>query len=600
MSAPVAEAIANAGQAVAAAAHGQRGALVQAAAAATGKSRATVYRRMRGLSVQPARRQRSDAGSTSVTRQEALDISALLMQAMRKNNKRLMTVDDALGVLRDEGKVRCERLDAATGELVPLSASAVERALRLYCLHPRQLLRQAPTTEMRSRHPNHVWEIDASLCVLYYLSNGQAAGGGLQVLEADKFYKNKPKALERVESERVWRYVVTDHYSGCIFVNYVMGAESAVNLAESFIAAICQRTVGGQADPFHGVPFMVYMDRGAANTSGMARTLLRRLQVEQEAHMPGAPWATGQVEKGQDIVERQFESALRFQPVRSLEELNENARYWSRHFNATAEHSRHKRTRAEVWRGITPEQLRIAPPADLCRELLTHEPQERRVTNTLTVEFKGREYCLRGIVELANVNAGEQLLVTYNPYAPDSACIVEVAEDGSEKLIAVPVVTRDEAGFRSDAPVFGESYASPPRTLADANRQEVACLAYGVDTGEKVAQARKARALPFGGRIDPLRRARKAQLPIPMPKRGTALVPQVTTAAVIAQAAPRLLTHFEAARELTAMGVVMDAERVGLLRAWYPQGVPEGELPGLKQRLTVRAGLRLVAGGGGA
>jgi transposase InsO family protein len=594
VSAPAAEVIVSTGQAVAAARHGERGALVQAAAATTGRSRATVYRHMRALTVQPARRQRSDAGRTSVTRPEAVDISAFLMKTMRKGSKRLTTVADALRVLRYDGTVRCERVDAATGELVPLSAGAVERALRLYSLHPQQLLRPKATTEMQSMHPNHVWEIDASLCVLYYLSNGRAVGNGLQVLDADKFYKNKPKALERVESERVWRYVVTDHYSGSIFVNYVMGAESATNLAESFIAAICQRTVGGEPDPFHGVPYMLYMDRGSANTSGPARNLFRRLQVRQEAHMPGAPWATGQVEKAQDIVERKFESALSLQPVYSLDQLNENARYWARHFNAEAEHSRNGRTRKDVWMEITQEQLRVAPPADLCRELLTHEPDERRVTNTLTVEFKGREYNLRGIVGLANVQAGEKVLVACNPYAPDSVCIVEVGEDGFEHLIPVPVVTRNEAGFREDAPVFGEGFAAPPRTLADANRQEVARYTYGVETDEQVAQAKKARALPFGGRIDPLREAREARLPTPIPKRGTVLAPTATTHAAIAQAAPVVLTHFEATRELTARGIAMNPERVAQVRAWCPDGVPEAELDALAARLTARAALRVV------
>ena len=85
-------------------------------AAHAGVSRATVYRHMRAMSVQPARRQRADAGTTSVTREEALAVSELLMAAMRKNNKRLMTVADALQVLRYDGSVRCERLDPATGE----------------------------------------------------------------------------------------------------------------------------------------------------------------------------------------------------------------------------------------------------------------------------------------------------------------------------------------------------------------------------------------------------------------------------------------------------------------------------------------------------
>jgi hypothetical protein len=44
--------------------------------------------------------------------------------------------------------------------------------------------------------------------------------------------------------------------------------------------------------------------------------------------------------------------------------------------------------------------------------------------------------------------------------------------------------------------------------------------------------------------------------------------------------------------------MVMTPERLGQLRAWYPDGVPEADLPALRHRLDVRAGLRVVAGGG--
>ena len=591
---PVAELIVNTGQSIAVAARGERGPLVDAAAQATGLSRASVYRHMHALSVQPERRRRSDAGRTAVTRDEALAISGLLMAAMRKGGKRLMTVADALKTLRYDGTVRCERVDLSTGELLPLSANAVDRGLRIHGVHPKQLLRPAPTSEMQSLHPNHCWQIDASLCVLYYLSNGSAGTDGLQVLDADRFYKNKPKALERVAAERVWRYVVTDHYSGSLFVHYVMGAESAVNLAEAFIAAICQRTPDGRTDPFHGVPFMIYMDRGAANTSGVARNLFRRLQVRQEAHMPGAPWATGQVEKTQDIVERHFEAALRLQPVYGLDQLNAAAACWSRYFNATARHSRHGRTRTDMWLSITSQQLRVAPPPDLCRELLTHEPEQRRLTQTLTVEFKGAEYDVRPVLEqLGDVSVGDKLWVTRNPYSPGSACLVETDADGNERLIAVAQVERNEAGFRADAPVLGISYAAPPQTAADRNRSEVARITYDATTDAQVERARKSRALPFGGRVEPLREAREAVLPTPIPKRGDALQPTVQMPVA---PAPRLLTHFEAARALTDLGVAMTPERVTQLRAWLPDGVPEDQLADVARRLTVRAGLRVVGG----
>ena len=613
--------------------HGGKGALVAAASQATGLSRATVYRRLKEFTVQPARRRRSDAGASSVTRQEALLISHELLRSQRKGGKQLLSVARALDELRCEGLVRCERIHPETGEVRFLSASAVERALRTYGLHPAQLLRPTPCTEMKSLHPNHVWQIDASLCVLYYLSNGQNKGqkggqkgqrGGLQVLEADKFYKNKPRALERVQSERVWRYVVTDHYSGSIFVHYVLGAESALNLAESFIAAINARCVLGTPDPFHGVPFILMMDMGSANTSGLFKNLARRLGVQLMPHAPGNARATGQVEKAQDIVERGFESALGRLAVGSLQDLNLAAWCWARHFNATARHSRHGHTRLHQWLGITPEQLRIAPGVQMCRELLTHEPELRKVSPRLTVEFKGLEYDVR---EVPAVSVGEKLRVTYNPYAQDAACIVYTDADGHEALHTVPLVQRDEAGFRVDAPVIGQQWASARTTPLQANRQQVEQLGQPQQLGQLPARppagasAETGRAdpaggsgtpaarpqpmqlpselphsePPFGRRPDPLRQAREAKLPIPLPKKGQ---PLPLAAKVVAPTrAERTLTLFEASRELAALlGAPLEPARLALLRQLYPQGLPGSELPAMAERLAARPAMRVIAG----
>lgn len=59
----------------------------------------------------------------------------------------------------------------------------------------------------------------------------------------------------------------------------------------------------------------------------------------------------------------------------------------------------------------------------------------------------------------------------------------------------------------------------------------------------------------------------------------------------------RVLTQFEAAAELRRKGLEMTHEMVASLRTWYPNGVPEAELDDLQARLTVRTGLRVVAGG---
>ncbi|MBK7314943.1 hypothetical protein [Candidatus Aalborgicola defluviihabitans] len=283
ISAPGTSLLVHVAQRAATAPRGQKGAVLSEVCAGTGKSKSTVYRQLNKVAVRPVRRKRSDAGTTALSEAEAQIISAHLMESHRKNNKQLVSIEHALTYLRYEGIVRAERLDKNTGELIRLSASAVSKGLKLYCLHPDQLLRPSPCVELRSLHPNHVWQIDASLCVLYYLRPTSVRDAGLQVMEFDKFYKNKPAALARIESERVWRYVATDHYSGAVFANYVLGAESGVNLSESFIAAIQQRG----SEIMFGVPRVLMMDMGSAMTSGLFKNLARRLQVITNAHAPG-------------------------------------------------------------------------------------------------------------------------------------------------------------------------------------------------------------------------------------------------------------------------------------------------------------------------
>lgn len=113
------------------------------------------------------------------------------------------------------------------------------------------------------------------------------------------------------------------------------------------------------------------------------------------------------------------------------------------------------------------------------------------------------------------------------------------------------------------------------------------------ETLEEAAAKRKAKALPFGGRLDPEKHITDAVLPIFMPRRGTPLA-----AGLAVQAAPaRRLSHFEAGQWLTARGVAMSGATYGQLRAWHPDGVPEDALQALQERLTVRAGLALVANG---
>lgn len=578
MSAALTERLVSVARAARDAGHGKRGAVYDAACAELGLSRATLLRKLKEVSVTDKRKKRVDAGRSALSREEAALISATLREATRKNGKRLYSIADAVETLRTNSFISAGRTDEETGEFFPLSEDTISRALRNYGLHPEQLDAPAPSSEMASLHPNHVWEIDASLCTLYYLSNGHK---GLQVMDSAKFYKNKPANIARIASDRVWSYEITDHTSGWIYVEYVMGAESGENLCSVLINAMQER---GGADVLHGVPKILYLDPGSANTAGMTKNMCRSLGIDLIAHKPHNARATGQVEKARDIIERKLEPGLKFQPVNNLEELNALAVKWRSHFNATAVHSRHRKTRTDIWLKITADQLLKAPSVEVCRELAVAAPESRKVTSKLRVPFRGIEYDVSAV---PGVMVGEKLMITRNPWRTDAAQVVLTGEDGHEMFFLVDEVKKNEFGFAESAAVFGESHKAVADTPAQTAVKEIEQLVTETDNATDAAAARKAKALPFGGRLDPYKHIDDATLPTYMPKRGQASEvrgPRVEQ---------RPLTHVEAAKALrekfSANGHTWMPEHYRQLAAQYPEGVPEAALDEVMTAMTTPA-----------
>ena len=106
-------------------------------------SQARLYRLLGDLVTKPTRKRRSDAGKTALPVQEAQMIAAVLLEHMRKNGKMLKSVEAAVEVLRANNMIEALRINAATGEVSPLSISTIRKALRNYRLHPEQLLAPA-------------------------------------------------------------------------------------------------------------------------------------------------------------------------------------------------------------------------------------------------------------------------------------------------------------------------------------------------------------------------------------------------------------------------------------------------------------------------
>lgn len=405
----------------------------------------------------------------------------------------------------------------------------------------------------------------------------------------DEFYKNKPANIAKIENERVWRYVITDHTSGWVFCHYVLGAESGKNLVEAFITATQKR---GLKDPVHGVPFMVMVDPGSANTGAVAKNLWRALGVTVLVNIPGQPWAKGQVEKGNDIVECSFEHRLKYlsNPPQSVEELNEQAALWMSWFNSTKIHSRTGDTRFNVWLKISAEQLRVAPAAQVMRELAVSAPVTRKVTAKLEISFQGKTY---NVSDVEHAAVGETLTVTRNPWRDDdSAQIIFTNSEGREVIQVIEAEKYGEFGFSANAAMIGEEFKSKRDSRIDTERKAVERLVMDASTDEEAKKNRKAKKVPFAGTLDPMKPITDMPVPDYIGKRGT----QMDIASPIVEIKP--LTHAAAAKKLAASltGVWNGAEHFAWLKQRFPEGVPEDELGNIAQQLqqVPVAPLRLI------
>lgn len=564
-----------------AAGHGHKEAVYIAACQHLGLSRATLMRHLKEVTVKANRKRRCDAGETSLSRGDARLLSATMMEGYRANDKSIIALRKALEVLRANRTGFACAIDQDTGEIRPLSESACARALRTYQLHPEQLRQPDPVQSLASAHPNDVWQIDASISTLFYVPEG-----GVQDMDKTVYYKNKPENFEKIKRQRLTRYVITDHCSSAIFVLYVAGGESIVNMAEAFLGAIQQRP----QQQMYGVPLHLMMDPGSAGIGGAFKNLLRRLQVKPVVNEVGNARAKGQVENAHNLVETDFESGFKLTHVPSLDWINEKAATWMRYYNSVKVLARHGMPRWNKWMQITEQQLRLVD-APLARELLTHEPATPKVDRELQVRFSGRIWSVK---DVPGVLVGEKISVTYNPFNTNGAYVVDRDTSGQELLIEIPEVKFDEHGFSEGAALIGREFKSLGDTAASSNRKLVERIATGAKTDDLAKASRKARQLPFGGTIDPYKHHDQLPAATMLPRKGTGLQPAVATR----EAPAAILNGFQISTRLRAMGMQMDREKMGQIRAWYPDGMAEDQLQSLYDRLTVRGGLRVVAGGG--
>lgn len=558
--------LAPARAALARAAHGQRAPIVESAARALGCSVQTAYRKLAATGLDTGRKRRADAGQSAMTQAELRLVSGVLMASQRDTGKTLLTVEDALAILGESGQLK-----------TVLSPGQVSRLLEQHAMHPRQLARPDPSVRLRSLHPNHAWQMDSSVCVLYYLPNGRLAS-----MDADVFYRNKPGNVAKAINDLVTRYAITDHWSGAFKARYYLGGESAATAVDFLTWAIWQQ----DGVPFHGVPKILMLDPGPGNKSRLMSLGAKRLGLELSIHAAGAARVNGQVENCHQLIERHFEGRLRFvdRTEIDLDRLNDLVQRWSIAHNSSKRHSRHGEPRYSMWMRITAEQLRVPASLVALRDCFTHEPEARQVKNDLSITYGGTWYDVRRVPGVA---VGARVLVALNPFRAPAIDVRSVDVDtGEEHWHIVEPQAQDQAGFPLNAPIIGEGHAQrAPHALQDAERARVMQEAYRtgshLPSQEDAAKARKAHQAAYAGIVNPMADVDATPVPAYLPRRSSELqLPERRIEAV-------RLSHIEAAKRLREqLGEAYSPQVLTHLKTTFPDGVPEDQLSAVAAAFT--------------
>lgn len=563
---------------------GERGAIIGRLAGSLGVSVNTAYgylRRYAGFA--SGKKPRKGKGESLASRELCRKVAGLVLLSTRANGKRIMSIKRAVEILRAQG---AGVADPVSGEITMPSAETISRAMRQYGCHPDQLGRGAPSGQMRSLYPNHVWELDASVCVLYYIRGTGRVG----VMDERQFNEKKPVNLEKISGRRVVRYVVTDHASGVFYVRYEQATgENAYGVLQTLISFMSDR---GPRDPAHGLPSILYMDPGSGNCSSLVRGFCEQCEIRLIHHAPGAARATGAVEKCQDIVEREFESRQRFHDVPDLAFLQAEADRWRRHFCATAIHSRTKKSRNAAWVSITDEQLRTAP-RDVLEAIAAWKDERRPVGNDYRISLDTRtsfgvqSYDLR---ELAyhGLNPKDSVRLRLNPFKAPAITVLLDMPDGGEKRFSIEPVAKDQYGFDTAAPVFGEDYRALPKSGQEKELDAILMDAYGVQSPEEAQKQRKAGKTPYAG-IDIMADVREAPLHLgrigqPAPLAAPVLEPAPMSRVAFAMMMKR--EHADVWNDRTA------ADCMEWLAARFPDSVPGNELEKVIAQLADQFGPR--------
>ena len=415
--------------------------LIASAAKAWACHTSTVRRRLRedhGLACGESREEtRSYLSDT-----DCETIAQYLAKSIRKKGtgRVNLTIEQAVELAYKNGALTCDRLPAL---------STVSRRLRELNISPADLVAPAPHVELRSLHANHVQQLDASLCVQY-----QFGERGMKIRHVDL---NK---IDKTPKQAIHRWVMADHATGAFVPMYFDSPGERIEDMLQFLFWAWRP----KDDPrlsFSGLPIMLYTDPGTAFRSTALRNLCKAYDIRLDHHEAGRARSTGSVERHHFTFERYFESRLRLEPLKSVEQLITTARLEAMKLCTTRPHSRHGMTRFEAFERTAPQPLRV--PVDDYEQFcwLAHgREEEATVDGALAVVVNKRRYRL----DPEQVTRKQKIIVRPHPF--ERGLVRFFASQAGPELTA-EVIETDLLQYDVRANVIGETPVNKlPKTRA--------------------------------------------------------------------------------------------------------------------------------------
>ncbi|SFL23509.1 Integrase core domain-containing protein [Pseudovibrio ascidiaceicola] len=306
-----------------------------------GVSPSTVYRALNALH-KPKGLRRSDRGKPRKIPEREMDrycelIAALKIRTTNKKGRHLST-NRAIELLEEHG------VHTPEGHFQPqkglLKRSTVNRWLNDWGLDYLCMTRATPAVRFEARHANACWQFDMS--------------------PSDLKHIRQPAWIDPKRGElTLMLYSVVDDRSGVSYQEYrcVYGED-----AESALRFLFNAMAPKEDSAFQGIPDMLYLDNGPVAKSLVFQSVMEKLGVVWQTHMPAGSdgnrvttRSKGKVERPFRTVKETHETLYHFHEPETEAEAN----LWLKNFIGKYNEKDHRReplSRMEDWSANLPEK----------------------------------------------------------------------------------------------------------------------------------------------------------------------------------------------------------------------------------------------------